>query len=126
MNLCRAFFTANIEKYQHVWYNLIPILFMENHMREGTSGFWVEEIDNKISIGYEDYGVSQFGGGDFEKTYYLDRENSKKFVIALESEYNGSLKEMIEAAFGKNFNDPAFWDFCKKNSIEYSSSTWSG
>ena len=95
-------------------------------MREGTSGFWVEDKDNKISIGYEDYGVSQFGGGDFEKTYYLDRENSKKFVIALESEYNGSLKEMIETAFGKNFNDPAFWDFCKKNNIEYSSSTWSG
>ena len=95
-------------------------------MREGTSGFWVEEKDNKISIGYEDYGVSQFGGGDFEKTYYLDEENSKKFVYELQKEYQGSLEEMIEAAFGRGFSDLKFWDFCKKHGIKYSSSTWSG
>ena len=95
-------------------------------MREGTSGFWVTEKDHKISIGYEDYGVSQFGGGDFEKTYYLHEENSKKLVDALRKEYKGALDEMLAAAFGRNFNDPAFWDFCKKNDIKYSSSTWSG
>ena len=95
-------------------------------MREGTSGFWVEDKDNKISIGYEDYGVSQFGGGDFEKTYYLDEENSKKFVYELQKEYQGSLEEMIEAAFGRGFNDQKFWNFCKKHGIVYSSSTWSG
>ena len=95
-------------------------------MREGTSGFWVTEKDGKISIGYEDYGVSQFGGGDFEKTYYLDEENSSKFVVALQKEYQGTLKEMLEAAFGKNFKDPVFWEFCKNHGIKYSSSTWSG
>lgn len=94
-------------------------------MREGTSGFWVKEKDNKISIGYEDYGVSQFGGGDFEKTYHLDEENSKKFVSELQKEYQGSLEEMIEAAFGREFSDRKFWDFCKNRGIEYSSSTWS-
>ena len=95
-------------------------------MREGTSGFWVTRKSGAISIGYEDYGVSEFGGGDFEKTYYLDKDNSRKLVEALKKEYKGSLKNMIEAAFGKNFNDPSFWEFCKKNGIEYSSSTWSG
>ena len=95
-------------------------------MREGTSGFWTTQNDGKITIGYEDYGVSQFGGGDFERTYFLDKENSRKFVEALSRKYKGSLDDMIEAAFGKNFNDPAFWDFCKNNGIEYSSSTWSG
>lgn len=95
-------------------------------MREGTSGFWVDERNNKISIGYEDYGVSQFGGGDFEKTYYLDEENSKKFISALQKEHQGPLKEMIEAAFGRGFNDPKFQSFCKEHMIEYSSSTWSG
>lgn len=95
-------------------------------MREGTSGFWVTENNGIISIGYADYGVSQFGGGDFERTYYLNKENSEKFVTALEKEYTGSLEEMIEGAFGKSFNDPDFWDFCKRNGIEYSSSTWSG
>ena len=95
-------------------------------MREGTSGFWVTKTAGQISIGYEDYGVSQFGGGNFERTYYLNKENSKKFVSALKKEYRGALKAMIEAAFGKNFNDAAFSEFCKKNGIEYSSSTWSG
>lgn len=95
-------------------------------MREGTSGFWVEDKDNKISIGYEDYGVSQFGGGDFERTYHMDVENSKKFKTALEAEYKGALSDMIETAFGKSFKDPLFWDFCKKHGVKYSSSTWSG
>ena len=96
------------------------------HMREGTSGFWVTEADGQISIGYADYGVSEFGGGDFEKTYYLNRENAQKLVAALKKEHRGSLKDMIEAAFGRGFSDPKFWDFCKKHGIEYSSSTWSG
>ena len=95
-------------------------------MREGTSGFWVTEKDGKISIGYEDYGVSEFGGGGFEKTYYLDEENSKKFTSELKKEYQGSLEEMIEAAFGRGFSDSKFWDFCKTHGIKYSSSTWSG
>ena len=34
-------------------------------MREGTSGFWVEQKNGKITIGYEDYGVTEFGGRDF-------------------------------------------------------------
>ncbi|MBO7304780.1 MAG: hypothetical protein J6V09_06125 [Clostridia bacterium] len=72
------------------------------------------------------YGVSQFGGGDFEKNYYLNKENSKKFVAALKKEYRGSLDKMIEAAFGRTFNDPDFYKFCKKHGVEYSSSTRSG
>ena len=95
-------------------------------MRDGTSGVWVEKKGGKISIGYEDYGVDMFGGGDFEKTYYLDKENSKKLIAALKKEYKGKLQKMIEDAFGKNFSDPDFWDFCKSNGIEYTSSTWSG
>ncbi|MBE6697586.1 MAG: hypothetical protein E7581_03595 [Ruminococcaceae bacterium] len=95
-------------------------------MREGTSGFWVTQTDDGISIGYADYGVSQFGGGDFERTYYLDKENAKTFVTSLQSEYQGTLEQMIEAAFGRGFNDALFWDFCKKHNIKYSSSTWSG
>ena len=94
-------------------------------MREGTSGVMVTENDGRITIEYVDFGVSEFGGGDFEKSYYLDKKNSEKFVNELKKEYNGTLKEMIEAAFGKNFKDPIFWDFCKKHEIEYSSSTWS-
>ena len=95
-------------------------------MREGTSGFWATKTANGISIGYEDYGVSQFGSRSFERTYYLNKENAKKFVAALKKEHRGSLNNMIEAAFGKGFDDARFWEFCKANGIEYSSSTWSG
>lgn len=93
-------------------------------MRSGTSGFWVEETDEGIRIGYEDYGVSEFGGGDFEKTYCMNKENAIKFTEALKKKHRGSLEEMIRSAFGKNFKDQAFWDFCKKNGIEYSSFSW--
>lgn len=95
-------------------------------MREGTSGFWVTEKEGEISIGYEDYGVSQFGGGDFERTYYLKNENAEKFISALKEKYEGTLEEMIESAFTKNFKDSVFREFCKRHGIEYSSSTWSG
>ncbi len=95
-------------------------------MREGTSGFWVTQTPQGIRIGYTDFGVSQFGGGDFERTYSMSVENSNRFVAALEKEYQGSLEEMIEAAFGRGFKDPLFWEFCKAHGIEYSSTTWSG
>lgn len=95
-------------------------------MREGTSGVWVAKSSQGIRIGYEDYGVSEFGGGDFERTYSLNKENAKKLIAALRKEYKGSLKEMIVAAFGERFADSSFWFFCKKHGIEYSSSTWSG
>lgn len=94
-------------------------------MRRGTSGFWLNEKDDgSISIGYEDYGVSEFGGGDYEQTYNLDCENALKLKHALQVTYNGSLKEMIEAAFGKEFSDRRFWALCKENNIKYSQSSW--
>ena len=95
-------------------------------MREGTSGFWVERKKGELRIGYVDFGVSQFGGGDFEKTYYLNRENAKRLKRSLRKEHRGSLENMLEAAFGRGFDDARFWEFCKQNGIEYTSSTWSG
>ena len=95
-------------------------------MREGTSGFWVTYNDGAIKIGYEDYGVSEFGGGDFERTYSLDSENSEKLIKALCEKHCGTLEEMIEVAFGRNFKDREFQAFCKERGIEYSTSTWSG
>lgn len=94
-------------------------------MRRGTSGFWLNEKDDgSISIGYEDYGVSEFGGGDYEQTYNLDCENALKLKHALQVTYNGSLKEMIEAAFGKELSDRKFWSLCRENNIKYSQSSW--
>ena len=94
-------------------------------MRKGTSGFWLqEENDGSIVIGYEDYGVSEFADGDFEQTYSLDSENALKLKRALQVNYNGSLKKMIEAAFGEEFSDRRFWALCQENDIKYSQSSW--
>ena len=94
-------------------------------MREGTSGFGLnEKQDGSISIEYVDYGVSQFGGCEFEKTYTLDSDNTTKLKLALQSTYKGSLRKMIEEAFGRGFDDGNFLTFCKENNIQYSSSSW--
>lgn len=95
-------------------------------MREGTSGVWVNETEEKIQIGYEDYGVSLFGGGDFECTYTLTGENAIKFRNELAKLFVGPLEEAVRIVFGENFNDSLFAEFCKKNNIEYSKSTWTG
>lgn len=94
-------------------------------MRQGTSGFSLTERDDgSITIEYVDYGVSEFGGCDFEKSYHLDSTNATKLKQVLQTKYKGTLKRMLTTAFGKNFDDRAFWDLCKQHDIEYSSSTW--
>ena len=93
-------------------------------MWEGTSGFWLTETNGTLEIGYADYGVEMFGGGDFEKTYVLDEENAKKLVTALKMTYSGSLEEMVEAAFGRNFKDFEFHFFCRAHGIRFTSSSW--
>ena len=65
----RKFLYGIIEKHSKACYNYIITILRELLMREGTSDFWVTQSDGKTGIGYEDYGVSQFGGGDLEKTY---------------------------------------------------------
>lgn len=94
-------------------------------MRKGTSGVWVNESDNKIKIGYEDYGVSEFGGGDFECIYTITDENAIKFRSKLTKAFIGTLEEAVRIVFGENFDDNSFVNFCEKNGIKYSKSTWS-
>lgn len=94
-------------------------------MRKGTSGVWVTETENEIKIGYEDYGVSEFGGRNFECTYTLRAEDAAKFRNALRTAYSGTLKEMVCKAFGEEFHDVAFINFCNDFGIEYSKTTWS-
>lgn len=95
-------------------------------MRQGTSGVWVTETKNKIEIGYEDYGVSEFGGGNFECTYTLIDKDAIKFRDELSKLYSGTLKEMVCSAFGSEFSDQTFVVFCKNFGIKYSKSTWTG
>ena len=93
-------------------------------MRESTSGVLVTAKKDMIEIGYVDYGVSEFGGSDFECFYYLTGENAVKFKKELSKLYKGSLEQKVKSAFGENFSDSLFCAFCKKHNIEYSKSTW--
>lgn len=94
-------------------------------MRKGTSGFALTEKESgAIVIEYVDFVVSEFGGSDYERSYYLDGENAAKLKSTLSLLHEGSLEEMIEAEFGRTFNDKRFWDFCREHGIAYSSSSW--
>ena len=90
-----------------------------------TSGIYVtEKADGTIELFFCDYGVEEFGGHDYECTYKFDKENSDKFRIALSNNYSGSLKEMVIAAFTKDFSVPVFYNFCKEYDITFEKSVW--
>ena len=90
-----------------------------------TSGVQVtEKEDGTIELFFADYGVEQFGGGDYECTYYFDKANSDKFRRALSENHSGTLEEMVIAAFTKTFNVSLFYAFCRERGIEFGKSTW--
>ena len=93
-------------------------------MREDTSGVLVTNKKDMIEIGYVDYSVSEFGGSDYECTYYLMGENAVKFKQEISKLYKGSLQNKVEQAFGEDFSESKFCKFCKKHNIEYTKSTW--
>jgi len=94
-------------------------------MKEATSGFSLSyENDGSLRICYDDFGVSEFGGGDYEKSYTLDKENAEKLKAALSELLKGTLEEMMEAYFGREFSDSKFRHLCRECGIQFSSSFW--
>lgn len=90
-----------------------------------TSGIQVtEKEDGTIELFFMDFGVEEFGGHDYECTYKFDKENSDKFRSALGKLYNGTLEEMVIAAFTKDFSVSKFNDFCIANDIDYQRTVW--
>ena len=90
-----------------------------------TSGIQVSKIrGGKLELFFCDYCVEEFGGNDYESTFILNRKNAKIFCKALKKIYSGTLQEMVEQAFGKNFSVSQFNAFCNENKIKYTSSNW--
>ena len=101
-------------------------------MRKGTSGLLFTQNDNgSIRVEVVDYGVSEFGGGDWESWYELDKQNADALYSELSKLQSGSFKDMLNAQFGvdtefgRDFDIPKFTAFCNERGIEYSHFTWS-
>lgn len=94
-------------------------------MRKGTSGLmFTQNGDGGITLEVVDYGVEQFGGGEWESRYDLDSENAALLKSELEKTHTGTFAEMCKAEFGEGFNTLEFEGYCKERSIKYSHSSW--
>lgn len=94
-------------------------------MREGTSGLlFTQNEDGSIRLQAVDYGVAEFGGGDWESWYNLTKENADRLFHELKKLHNGDLKEMLIEEFGKTFEMCEFEQFCKAHGIKYEHHSW--
>ena len=92
--------------------------------RLSTSGMIFESLEGGgLRVGYEDYGVGFFDGGDFECYYTLDKENTKRLAAALKADVEG-LEKTLGEFVGEDFSSPKFEAFCKDNNIRYSQTTY--
>jgi hypothetical protein len=90
-----------------------------------TSGLlFTQHDDGSIRAEVVDYGVSEFGGGDWESWYDLDKENAQKLYALLKKKHSGTFEEMMVAEFGKVFQTYYFERFCRENDIHYVHDTW--
>lgn len=90
-----------------------------NTERQATSGMIFDcRSDGGIRVGYEDYGVEFFDGGDFECYYTLDAANADALSLALETDREGLEKKLGEFV-GEDFDSEKFEKFCKERGIVY-------
>ncbi len=85
----------------------------------------ITDDGNALTISYEDYGVDSCGGGDYEVTYTLSKENRLKLYEKLtDAGYFGSLSDMIKECFGLSFEKESFSDYCSRNNIDFDRHIW--
>jgi hypothetical protein len=95
-------------------------------MREGTSGLlFTQNKDGSIRVEVVDYGVEEFGGGDWESWYDLDKANAKRLQGELRKLHSGTFQELLIAEFGAEFDTRSFERFCDERGIEYHHMSWS-
>lgn len=85
----------------------------------------IEDDGDVLKVGYEDYGVDSFGGGDCEVTYTINKENRIKLYEALTAEgYSGNLSVKIKERFGLSLEKESFSDYCIKHEVEFDKHVW--
>lgn len=92
-----------------------------------TSGLLLlENKDGSLEIGYCDYNVDFFGGGEYEVNYLINKEDSLILKDYLAKNYKGSLKEMLIAEIGENMSETKFKELLKKLNIQAKRDSWIG
>ena len=94
-------------------------------MRKDTSGLLLyENADGSMELGYCDYGVGEFNGGDYDVTYRIDKGNADKLREYFSKKKGGSLKEKMVAEFGKNLSEEKLRKALKKLGVDYIRDSW--
>ncbi len=91
---------------------------------KNSSGLILEENEGRLTLGYVDFDVSEFGGRDYECFYSLDVRNSHLLKSILQTKYEGDLFEQCVQAFTITFSNTLFEEFCKANQVSYQKSTY--
>ena len=94
--------------------------------RQGTSGLLLtENADGSLRLEYVDYGVSVFGGGDYEVWYTVEKADADKIRAYLRGKYSqGRLKEMMKAEFGETLDERKFNALCDELGVEATRNSW--
>lgn len=82
------------------------------------------QSDGSLLICYEDYGVEAFGGMDYEVTYKLNPENTKKLHAYLSARYTGGIEYMILQECGPGYRRKALTELFSEAGVEYTKFTW--
>ena len=74
-----------------------------------TSGLLlIENNDGSLEIGYNDYNVEFFGGGDYDVSYTIEKKDAIILKEYLSTKHKGTLKEMLICEIGKNMSEIKF------------------
>ncbi len=80
--------------------------------------------DGSIIICHEDYGVDSFDGMDYEITYELNPENTKKRQEYLSAKYTGGIEYMIIQECGLGYRKKALTELFEEAGVEFSHFSW--
>ena len=90
-----------------------------------TGKAFVTDKGDALIVGYEDFDVDLLGGGDYEATYLLSKENRLKLYKALTAEgHTGNLSHMVLDHFGLSLEKESFSDYCSRHGIVFQQHVW--
>lgn len=82
------------------------------------------QSDGSLILCYEDYGVDAFDGMDYEVTYELNPENTKKLQEFLSAKYTGNIEYMIIQECGLGYRKKALTELFEEAGVEFSHFSW--
>ena len=83
------------------------------------------EPDKYVYWSWEDYNVESLGGADYEATYQIGPDGTRRLMsILFDHGFSGSPMEMLKAFFGGPFSESAFKKLCEAWDIRVEHSVW--